>query len=82
MLSIIDECNLRDIIEFEMFIWMNYKMNPFEMFDYMTMFDLHSYFDILQNKIEERDKNQDGNKNMKMLAAVRDMLNHMNLPEY
>ena len=82
MLSIIDEANLKEIMEFEMFVWMEYKMNPFELFEYMTMMDLHGYFDILHHKIEERNKQQDGNKTLKMLSVIRDMLNKMNLPEY
>lgn len=71
------------ILEVEMMIFMRYKINPYEMEKRMTILDLQSFVTTLSNKIEEDAKNQnkDGNKLMKALIAIRDILNYMTLDD-
>lgn len=71
------------ILEVEMMIFMRYKINPYEMEKTMTILDLQSFITTLSNKIEENAKNQskDGNKIMKSLIAIRDILNYMTLDD-
>ena len=71
-------------MEIEMLIFMRYKVNPYEMEKSMTMLDLQSFITTLSKKIEEEQKNQskDGNKLMKSLIAIRDILNYMTLNEH
>lgn len=61
---------------------MRYKINPYDMERSMTVLDLQSFVTILSNKIEEENKKQNeggGNKLMKSLVAIRDILNYMTL---
>lgn len=69
------------ILEVENMIFMRYKINPFEMEKSMTLLDLQSFIIHLSEKIEEDNKkqNQNGNKLMKSLVAIRDILNYMTL---
>lgn len=70
------------ILEVEMMIFMRYKINPYDMERSMTVLDLQSFVTILSNKIEEENKKQNeggGNKLMKSLVAIRDILNYMTL---
>jgi hypothetical protein len=70
------------ILEVEMMIFMRYKINPYEMERSMTILDFQSFVTILSNKIEEENKKQNeggGNKLMKSLVAIRDILNYMTL---
>lgn len=58
---------------------MRYKIDPWVMESRMSMIDLQSMIQILTKKMEEDNKknNQNGNKVMKSLAAIRDILNFM-----
>lgn len=70
------------ILEVEMMIFMRYKINPYEMERSMTILDFQSFVTILSNKIEKENKEQNeggGNKLMKSLVAIRDILNYMTL---
>lgn len=70
------------ILEVEMMIFMRYKINPYEMERSMTILDFQSFVTILSNKIEKENKEQNeggGNKLMKSLIAIRDILNYMTL---
>lgn len=70
------------ILEVEMMIFMRYKINPYDMERSMTILDFQSFVTILSNKIEEDNKKQNeggGNKLMKSLVAIRDILNYMTL---
>ena len=61
---------------------MRYKINPYDMERSMTILDFQSFVTILSNKIEEDNKKQNeggGNKLMKSLVAIRDILNYMTL---
>lgn len=62
-------------------IFMRYKINPYEMEKFMTILDLQSFINHLSEKIEEDNKKQSqtGNKLMKSLVAIRDILNYMTL---
>lgn len=61
---------------------MRYKINPYEMERSMTILDFQSFVTILSNKIEKENKEQNeggGNKLIKSLIAIRDILNYMTL---
>lgn len=61
---------------------MRYKIDPFTFEKNLTIIDLQFYIQNLTNRIEEDNKkqNQNGNKLMKSLIAIRDILNYMTLP--
>lgn len=69
------------ILEVEMMIFMRYKINPYDMERSMTILDLQTFMRYLQFKVEEENKQQNagGNKLMKSLVAIRDILNYMTL---
>ncbi len=60
---------------------MRYKVDPFQMEEHMTVNDLQNFMTVLTNKVEEEEKekerNQSGNKVIKSLSAIRDILNYM-----
>ena len=78
----IDELNYRETLELEMLLWNDLKIDPFSLEGQMSYNDFFEYVKVLLSRKEEDAKNKDGNKTLKMLAMVRDMLNNMKLPEY
>lgn len=58
-----------------------YKLNPYEMFDKMSITDFQYVMRTLEKQNEEERKDKQTDKLMKCLTAVRDMLNYMFLPE-
>lgn len=69
------------ILEVEMMIFMRYKINPYEMEKFMTIIDFQTFVMTFTKKIEDENNSQDknGNKLMKSLVAIRDILNYMTL---
>lgn len=63
-------------------IWMRYKFDPFTFEKNLSIVDLQFYVQDLTRRIEEDNKQQgqNGNKLMKSLVAIRDILNYMTLP--
>lgn len=82
MLYQLDQYNYRYLVEVEMMLLMRYKLDPFLMERSLSIRDLQFYIKTLTYKIEEEQKaNKSGNKLMKSLVAIRDILNFMTLPE-
>ena len=70
------------IVDIETMVFMRYKVSPMTFFKDMTMFDLQIFIEQLTEKVTEEEKQRDkGGKLMKGLAAIRDILNVMFLPE-
>lgn len=65
-----------------MILWMKYKIDPFEFESRLSIMDFQFYAQTLTSKIEEENKKSDGNKLMKSLMAIRDILNFMSMPEH
>ena len=66
------------IVDIEIMVLMRYKVAPTAFFDNMTMFDLQVFMEQLTAKVKEEESQHDkGGKLMKMLAAIRDILNYM-----
>lgn len=61
---------------------MRYKFDPFTFEKNLSIVDLQFYVQDLTRRIEEDNKQQgqNGNKLMKSLVAIRDILNYMTLP--
>lgn len=70
----------RYVVQLEFVFFHYYKTEPFTMMSNMTMIDLYSFFDRLEYQAKEDAKNKQGNKLMKSLVAIRDILNTMTLP--
>ncbi len=62
-----------------------YKIDPFTLEKNLSMHDFQFYVLTLANKVEaeqkEREKNNQGNRLMKSLIAIRDILNYMTYKE-
>lgn len=75
----LDKHHYRAILEIEMFLLMRYKVDAWTMEQHMSMLDFQSMFQMLMNKLEEEKKqqqqNQTGDKLMKALMQIRDILN-------
>lgn len=68
------------IVEIELALLMEYKFNPFDLTNHITMIDLQFYIQQLEKKIKERDEarqRQPNNNFSKSLIAIRDILNYM-----
>lgn len=79
MIKQINTYIFRYIIEFEMVLWTRYKIDPFEFESRLTIMDFQFYVQTLTHKVEEDSNQFDGNKLMKSLIAIRDILNYMTL---
>jgi hypothetical protein len=67
-------------MEVELVFLMKYKLNPFDLLGNITLLDLESYMARIEYKIKEEEKEQEKQKGLgKSLAAIRDILNAMNL---
>ena len=67
-------------MEVELVFLMKYKMNPFDLLGNITLLDLESYMGRIEQKIKEEEKQQEKQKGLgKSLAAIRDILNSMNI---
>lgn len=62
-------------------MFMRYHVDPFSMEHHMTILEFRSFYDLLEKRIVDENKqmerNMGGNKLMKSLAAIRDILNLM-----
>jgi len=68
------------VLEIEMILFMRYKINPFSMEQYMSIQDLHGFYKTLSFRVEEENQQANrngGNKLIKSLIAIRDILNFM-----
>lgn len=57
-----------------------YKIDPFTMLQNMTMIDLQSLVQGIESQNKKDQENKQGDKLMKSLVAIRDILNYMTLP--
>lgn len=67
------------IMEIEKLLIRNYKIDPMSMFDRMSILDIQYLIDGIRSQKEE-EANRGGDKLMKSLIAIRDILNYMTLP--
>ena len=69
------------LLEVEVMIFMRYKMQFCEIEKNMSIIDAQQFIKMLEYKIKEEDKqiSKSGNKLMKSLVAIRDILNYMTL---
>lgn len=62
-------------------MFMRYHVDPFTMESHMTMLEFRGFYDLLERKVIDEQKQMNdaagGNKLMKSLAAIRDILNFM-----
>ena len=58
-----------------------YKIDPFTMLQNMTVIDLQSLIQGIEAQNKKDKENKQGDKLMKSLVAIRDLLNYMTLPE-
>lgn len=58
-----------------------YKIDPFTMLQNMTVIDLQSLVQGIESQNRKEKENKQGDKLMKSLVAIRDILNYMTLPE-
>lgn len=57
-----------------------YKVDPFSMLQNMTVIDLQSFIQGIETQNKKDSENKQGDKLMKSLVAIRDILNYMTLP--
>lgn len=73
--------NYMFILNVENMLFMRYHVDPFSMESHLTMLEFRGFFDLLEKKVVEEQKQMNdamgGNKLMKSLAAIRDILNFM-----
>ncbi len=70
------------IVDIETMVLMRYKVAPMMFLKDMTMFDLQVFMEQLTEKVKEEEKQHEkGGKLMKSLAAIREILNYMFLPD-
>ena len=72
----------RTIWEVEMTVFMRMKMDPYALESQMTVLDLQNFRMMWNMKVEEENKEREkngnnGDKLMKSLRAIRDILNYM-----
>ena len=72
----------RTIWEVEMTVFMRMKMDPYALESQMTVLDLQNFLMMWNMKVEEENKEREkngnnGDKLMKSLRAIRDILNYM-----
>ena len=69
------------IMQVENMIFMRYHTDPFSMESHMSILDFRAFYDMLEKKVVEENKQMEqatgGNKLMKSLSAIRDILNFM-----
>ena len=69
------------ILQVENMLFMRYHVDPFTMEKSMSMLDFRGFYDLLEKKVVEENKQMNeaggGNKLMKSLSAIRDILNFM-----
>lgn len=69
------------IINFELLLLMRYEISPATFLSGMTVVDLQIFAEQLSAKISEenaqKEKSKVGNKLMKSLLAIRDILNYL-----
>ena len=58
-----------------------YKIDPYSMFQNMTVTDFQSMMQLLENQNKKDREDKQGDKLMKCLTMVRDILNYMMMPE-
>ena len=69
------------IVDIETMVLMRYKVAPTAFLRDMTMFDLQVFMEQLTEKTRDEEKQQEKGKLLKSLAAIRDILNYMFLPD-
>lgn len=73
--------NYMFVLNVENMLFMRYHVDPFSMESHMTMLEFRCFYDLLEKKVVEEQKQMNdamgGNKLMKSLAAIRDILNFM-----
>ena len=69
------------IIQIEVMFFRFYQIDPFTMFDHMTVIELQALIQSIEFQKKEEAKNKQGDKLMKSLVAIRDILNVMTLSE-
>ena len=72
----------RTIWEVEMTVFMRMKMDPYALESQMTVLDLQNFLMMWNMKVEEENKEREkqgsnGDKLMKSLRAIKDILNYM-----
>ena len=69
------------IMQVEQLIFRFYKIDPFSMMSRMSIIDLQGFVQGLEEQKKHDADNKNGDKLMKSLIAIRDILNYMTLPE-
>lgn len=59
-----------------------YKIDPFTMLESMSIIDLQAFIQGIEAQNKKDRENKQGDKLMKSLVAIRDILNYMTLPEH
>ena len=59
-----------------------YKIDPFTMLESMSIIDLQAFIQGIEAQNKKDSENKQGDKLMKSLVAIRDILNYMTLPEH
>ena len=71
----------RNIIELEVMIFTQYKINPFEFLEKMTVLDLQSYMSSISNETKKENERKYGSQQKssfaKLIITVRDIFNYM-----
>ena len=69
------------ILEVESMMIMRYHIDIFSMESHMSIFDFRTFYNMLEKKVIDENKQMEqatgGNKLMKSLSAIRDILNFM-----
>ena len=69
------------VVQAESFLAMRYKLDPIAMERGMTMLDFQTLIQQIETQVKEDQKDDKGNRVMKSLVAIRDILNYMTLNE-
>ncbi len=79
MLGEVSALMYRYIIEAEFLFLQKFKLNPFELMKCITLTDLVSYIQILEQKIKKEDESINKKDFEKSLVALRDILIFMTM---
>lgn len=79
MFNCFAELIYKNIIEVEVQMLHQYKIDPFQLFGKMSVMDFQSYMSLLSDQIKrtEESKQQNSGTLMKSLITIRDILNYM-----
>lgn len=77
MFSEVCKLTYQYIMNTETTIMIEFKINPFELFQNISLADFEAYVNGIKERIEAKDKQSDGKGLLSMLKTLRDYLNYM-----